>query len=134
MKGVDLLVRPIHHRTEAHVQAHIFLCMLAYYVEFHMRKALAPLLFDDEELDEQRKNRDPIKPAKPSDSAQDKKKIRFTTDGFEVHSFQTLIADLSTRCRNRCRVKSDPDGPKFDQLTELSPIQKRAFELLDCSQ
>ena len=134
MKGVDLLVRPIHHRTEEHVRAHIFLCMLAYYVEFHMRKALAPLLFEDEELDEQRKNRDPIKPAKPSDSAKDKKKTRFTTDGFEVHSFQSLIAALSTRCRNRCRIKSDPDGPKFDQLTELTPIQKRAFELLGCSQ
>jgi len=77
MKGVDLLVRPIHHRTEEHVRAHIFLCMLAYYVEFHMRKALAPLLFEDEELDEQRKNRDPIKPTKPSDSAKVKKKIRF---------------------------------------------------------
>ena len=134
MKGVDLLVRLIHHRTEEHVRAHIFLCMLAYYVEFHMRKALAPLLFEDEELDEQRKTRDPIKPAKLSDSAKDKKKTRFTTDGFEVHSFQSLIAELSTRCRNRCRIKSDPDGPKFDQLTELTPIQKRTFELLDCSQ
>ena len=134
MKGVDLLVRPIHHRTEEHVRAHIFLCMLAYYVEFHMRKALAPLLFEDEELDEQRKTRDPIKPAKLSDSAKDKKKTRFTSDGFEVHSFQSLIAALSTRCRNRCRIKSDPDGPKFDQLTELTPIQKRAFELLGCSQ
>ena len=134
MKGVDLLVRPIHHRTEEHVRAHIFLCMLAYYVEFHMRKALAPLLFEDEELDEQRKTRDPIKPAKLSDSAKDKKKTRFTTDGFEVHSFQSLIAELSTRCRNRCRIKSDPDGPKFDQLTELTPIQKRTFELLGCSQ
>ena len=134
MKGVDLLVRPIHHRTEEHVRAHIFLCMLAYYVEFHMRKALAPLLFEDEELDEQRKNRDPIKPTKPSDSAKVKKKIRFTTDGFEVHSFQTLISELATRCRNRCRVKSDLDGPTFIQLTELTPIQKKAFELLNCSQ
>ncbi len=61
MKGVDLLVRPIHHRTEEHVRAHIFLCMLAYYyVEFHMRKALAPLLFEDEELDEARKNGTPL--------------------------------------------------------------------------
>lgn len=134
MKGVDLLVRPIHHRTEEHVRAHIFLCMLAYYVEFHMRKALAPLLFEDEELDEQRKKRDPIKPAEPSASAKDKKKIRLTSDGFEVHSFQTIMSELATRCRNRCRVKSDPDGPNFNQLTKLSPIQKKAFELLGCSQ
>ena len=61
MKGIDLLVRPIHHRTEDHVRAHIFLCMLAYYVEYHMRKSLAPLLFEDEELDEMRKTRDPVK-------------------------------------------------------------------------
>jgi transposase len=130
MKGVDLLVRPIHHRTEDHVRAHIFLCMLAYYVEFHMRKALAPLLFDDEELDERRKRRDPVKPAKPSASAKRKKTTRLTPDGLEIHSFQTLLAELATRSRNRCRVKSDPEGPKFYELTEQTPLQKRAFQLL----
>lgn len=130
MKGVDLLVRPIHHRTEDHVRAHIFLCMLAYYVEFHMRKALAPLLFDDEELDERRKRRDPVKPAKPSASAKRKKTTRLTPDGLEIHSFQTLLAELATRSRNRCRVKSDPEGPKFYELTEQTPLQKQAFQLL----
>lgn len=130
MKGIDLLVRPIHHRTEDHVRAHIFLCMLAYYVEYHMRKALAPLLFDDEELDERRKRRDPVKPAKPSDSAKRKKTVRLTPDGLEVHSFQTLLAELATLSRNRCRVKSDPVGPTFYELTEPTPLQKRAFELL----
>ena len=130
MKGVDLLVRPIHHRTEDHVRAHIFLCMLAYYVEYHMRKALAPLLFDDEELDERRKRRDPVKPAKPSASAKRKKTVRLTPDGLEVHSFQTLLAELATRSRNRCRVKSDPVGPAFYELTEPTPLQKRAFQLL----
>jgi transposase len=130
MKGIDLLVRPIHHRTEDHVRAHIFLCMLAYYVEYHMRKALAPLLFDDEELDERRKRRDPVKPAKPSASAKRKKTVRLTPDGLEVHSFQTLLAELATRSRNRCRVKSDTSGPTFYELTELTPLQKRAFQLL----
>jgi transposase len=130
MKGIDLLVRPIRHRTEDHVRAHIFLCMLAYYVEYHMRKALAPLLFDDEELDERRKRRDPVKPAKPSDSAKRKKTVRLTPDGLEVHSFQTLLAELATLSRNRCRVKSDPVGPTFYELTEPTPLQKRAFELL----
>ncbi len=134
MKGVDLLVRPIHHRTEDHVRAHILLCILAYYVELHMRKALAPLLFDDEELNAQRKERDPVKPAKPSASAKRKKTVRLTSDGLEVQSFQTLLSNLATRCRNRCRMKSDPDGSKFYQLTEPNPLQKKALELLGCSQ
>jgi transposase len=130
MKGIDLLVRPIHHRTEDHVRAHIFLCMLAYYVEYHMRKALAPLLFDDEQLEERRKRLDPVKPVKPSVSARRKKTGRFTPDGLKVHSFQTLLAELATRCRNRCRVKSDPAGPPFYELTKPTALQKRAFRLL----
>jgi transposase len=130
MKGVDLLVRPIHHRTVDHVRAHIFLCMLAYYVEHHMRKALAPLLFQDEELDERRKTRDPVKPAKPSASVKRNKTVRLTPDGFEIHSFQTLLAELATRSRNRCRVKSDAAGPTFYELTEPTPLQTRAFQLL----
>ncbi len=129
-KGVDLLVRPIWHRTENHVRAHIFLCMLAYYVEWHMRKALAPLLFDDEELDENRKKRDPVKPAKPSVSAKRKKALHLTTDGLEVQSFDTLLVQLGTRCRNRCRIKSDPTAPAFYELTEMNPLQRRAFQLL----
>ena len=104
--------------------------MLAYYVEYHMRKALAPLLFDDEELDENRKKRDPVKPATPSTSAKRKKVVRLTPDGLEIQSFQTLLAELATRCRNRCRMKSDPSAPTFYQLTEPSPLQKRAFQLL----
>jgi len=131
MKGVDLLVRPIHHRTVDHVRAHIFLCMLAYYVEYHMRKALAPLLFEDEELDERRERRDPVKPAKPSASVKRKKTVRLTPDGFEIHSFQTLLAELATRSRNRCRVKSDTAGPTFYEITEPTPLQNRAFQLLD---
>ena len=130
LKGVDLLVRPIHHRTEDHVRAHIFLCMLAYYVEYHMRKALAPLLFEDEELDERRMRRDPVKPAQPSASAKRKKTARLTPEGFAIHSFQTLLAELATRSRNRCRITSDPTGPPFYQLSEPTPLQKRAFGLL----
>lgn len=131
MKGVDLLVRPIYHRTEDHVRAHIFVCVLAYYVEWHMRKALAPLLFDDEDLDEHRRRRDPVKSPKPSASAKRKKTIHLTADGLEIHSFQTLLPELATRCRNRCRIKSDQTGPTFYQLTEPTPLQKRTFELLE---
>jgi hypothetical protein len=130
LKGIDLLIRPIWHHTEEHVRAHIFLCMLAYYVEWHMRKALAPLLFDDEELDGNRKKRDPVKPAQPSASAKKKKNLRLTSEGLIVQSFDTLLMELGTRCRNRCRIKSDPKGPTFYQLTEKSPLQERAFQLL----
>jgi transposase len=130
LKGIDLLIRPIWHRTEDHVRAHIFLCMLAYYVEWHMRKALASLLFDDEELDGNRKRRDPVKPAQSSESAKKKKSLRLTSGGLVVQSFDTLLIELGTRCRNRCRIKSDPKGPTFYQLTEKTLLQERAFQLL----
>jgi transposase len=130
LKGIDLRVRPIRHRTEDHVRAHIFLCLLAYYVEWHMRKAWAPLLFDDEELDADRQIRDPVAPAKPSRSATKKKTTRRTTDGLPVHSFDTLLAELGTRCRNRCRTKTGKTGFIFDQISDPSPLQKRALELL----
>jgi transposase len=130
LKGIDLLVRPIWHHTEDHVRAHIFICMLAYYVEWHMRKALAPVLFDDEELDEGRKKRDPVKPAKGSASAQKKKTSRLTAEGLAVQSFDTLLKEFATRCRNRCQIKSGPKGSIFYQLTEMTPLQKKAFQLL----
>jgi len=129
-KGIDLLIRPIWHHTEDHVRAHIFICMLAYYVEWHMRKALAPLLFDDEELDENRKTRDPVKPARPSFSAREKKARQLRSEGFVVQSFDTLLEELGTCCRNRCRIQSDSKGPTFYQTTEMSLLQKSAFQLL----
>jgi hypothetical protein len=130
LKGVDLLVRPIRHFTADHVRAHIFLCMLAYYVEWHMREALAPLLFDDEHLQELRLTRDPVAPAQPSESARKKKARRTTEDGLPIHSFQSLLAELATRCRHRCRIQSQPDAPTFVQHTEYSPFQERAMQLL----
>lgn len=130
LKGMDLRIRPIHHRTEDHVRAHIFLCMLAFYVEWHMRQALAPLLFEDEELAQNRTRRDPVAPAQASDSAKTKKADRVTPDGFPVHSFDTLLRELATRCRNTCRIPSDPSGTTFQQLTEATPLQARAFQLL----
>jgi hypothetical protein len=130
LKGMDLRIRPIHHRTEDHVRAHIFLCMLAYYVEWQMRRDLAPLLFEDEELVRDRAGRDPVAPARASASAQRKKASRVTADGLPVHSFDTLLRELGTRCRNTCRIPSDPDGFSFQQLTEATPLQRRAFQLL----
>lgn len=128
LKGIDLLVRPIWLRTVNHVIAHIFICMLAYYVEWHMRKALAPLIFDDEEAD--RKTRHPVRPASASKSAKAKKQKKITSSGLPVHSFYTLLAHMGTRCRNRCRIIQDPKSPIFYLLTEPTPIQKQALQLL----
>ena len=129
-KGIDLRVRPIHHRIEDRVRAHIFLCMLAYYIEWHMRSALAPILFADEELDQDRKHRDPVAPAKPSSSAKTKKASRITADGLPVHSFDTLLQALATRSRHICKIRPDKSGSSFRQLTQLTPLQHRVFELL----
>ena len=133
IKGVEILVRPIFHHLEDHVRAHIFICMLAYYVEWHMRKALATMLFDDEELDTLRKTRHPVKPAEASTSAKAKKGAKHTADELPVHSFKTLLAELATLCRNKCRIKK-PAERSFTQLTTPTPIQQKAFALLGCSQ
>lgn len=130
LKGMDLRIRPIHHRTEDHVRAHILVCMLAFYVEWHMRRLLAPLLFDDEHLSQDRLGRDPVAPAESSASAQAKKANRTTPDGFPVHSFDTLLRELSTRSRNTCRIAVGLNAPAFHQLTEPSALQSRAFHLL----
>lgn len=136
IKGLDILVRPIFHRTENHVRAHIFLCMLAYYVEHHMRALLRPLLFDDEQLPDLRAVRDPVKPAALSSSTKRKKATHRTIDELPVQSFRTLLDQLSTRCRNRCRVKGQADDLTFSQNTVATALQKRAFSLLglSCSQ
>jgi hypothetical protein len=131
LKGIDLLIRPIFHRLPPRVRAHIFLCLLAYYVEWHMRKAWAPLLFDDEELDNRRPRRDPVAPAEPSPSAKRKKRERTTDDGLPVHSFQTLLADLATYSRTVCRTKIGKHSATTVQYPDLSPLQARAFQLLE---
>jgi hypothetical protein len=129
LKGVDLLIRPIRHRTETRVPAHIFLCVLAYYVEWHMRRALAPLLFEDDELPAARPHRDPVLPAKSTPAAQQKKATLTTRDGLPVHSFHSLLAELATRCRNTYRLKRDR-SVTFSQVPDLTPVQHRAYELL----
>ena len=125
----DLRLRPIFHRNSDRVRAHIFLCMLAYYVEWHLRRELAPLLFHDEELSTNRRHRDPVAPAAPSASALQKKSSRSTADGLPVQSFRSLLAHMATRCRNTCRLSNDPQSPPLVQITEPSDLQRRAFEL-----
>src|SRR5579864_5536476 len=133
LKGVDLLVRPIRHRTEDRVPAHIFLCVLAYYVEWHLRRAWAPVLFEDEEREEERKRRDPILTAQSSASAQRKKRSHQTAEGMPVHSFKSLLAELAKRARVIYAL-SEKAGEKsnltFRQVTDPTPVQARALELI----
>lgn len=132
-KTVDLKVRPIHHHLETRVRAHVFLCMLAYYVEWHMRERLAPLLFDDEDPAAGKRRRSSvIAPAQRSVSAEDKASHKTTADGLPVHSFRTLLAALGTLCLNRVLPKVDNPVP-FDQYTLPTPLQRRALDLLQVS-
>jgi transposase len=130
LKGIDLLVRPIHHRTADRVRAHILLCMLAFYVEWHLRQVWESLLFEDEELVVDRPRRDPVRPARASASARQKKKTHITPEGLPVHSFRTLLAHLGTRCRNTCVVTGDPHQRIFRQVTEADALQAEALRLI----
>jgi transposase len=131
LKGIDLLVRPIHHRLEPRVRAHVLICVLAYYVEWHLRRAWRPLLFADEALDGARAVRDPVAPAKPSDSVRRKKTTHQTATGLPVHSFRTLLAHLGCRSRETYQMVSDPSGATFMRVTELDTVQEEALRLLE---
>jgi transposase len=131
LKGLDLRIRPIHHRTEDRVPAHIFLCMLAYYVEWHLRRVWAPLLFEDEELPQERQRRDPVLPASSSESAQAKKLSKQTAEGLPVHSFATLLVELGNRARVTYGLKTDASAPRFQQVPPPNPVQARAYELIN---
>jgi len=130
VKGIDLLVRPIHHRTADRVRAHILLCLLAFYVEWHLRQVWEPLLFEDEELTEDRRRRDPVAPAQASASARLKKKTHRTAGDLPVQSFRTLLAHLGTRCRNSCVVAGDPRQTTFFQVTDADALQAEALRLI----
>ena len=131
LKTVDLKVRPIRHRLEKRVRAHIFLCMLAYYVEWHMREAWRPLLFADEDQ-EAKKTRDPVAPAKRSDEALSKAHSKQLDDGTTAHSFQTLLKLLSQIVRNECRLPgSGPEVASFAVMTTPTEKQQLAYELLE---
>jgi transposase len=130
LKRIDLHVRPIHHRLADRVRSHIFLCVLAYYVEWHMREAWRPLLFADEDL-AAKATRDPVAPAHRSPAADEKAATHRTTDGAPVHSFRTLLSDLTTLVRNHCRTRSAPDAPIFAVTTTATPAQRHALDLLN---
>jgi hypothetical protein len=126
LKSIDLKVRPIHHRTAERVRAHVFLCMLAYYVEFHMREALAPILFDDDAEAAQAQRQSIVAPAKRSPKAQSKARRKQTDDGLPVHSFQTLLKDLATITKNQMQMGDQ----SFEMITTPTQLQQRAFDLL----
>jgi hypothetical protein len=127
-KAVDLQVRPIHHHTEPRVRAHIFLCLLAYYVQWHLERAWAPLLFRDEERPELP---DPVAPAVRSDAALAKAHTQRLPDGTPVHSFGTLLSELATLTRNRVVPVGAPDEAAFEITAIPTPLQARALALLD---
>ncbi len=130
LKTIDLEIRPIHHWLAPRVRAHVFLCMLAYYVEFHMRSRLAPILFDDHDRAAAAAERQSIvAPAQRSPATRRKVATRRTDDGLPVHSFRSLLGDLATICLNKVSLPSNPKY-RFELPTTPTPLQTRAFELL----
>jgi transposase len=130
MKTIDLHIRPIHHRLEERVRAHIFLCMLAYYVEWHMREAWRELMFADEDL-ERKKHRDPVAAAERSEAALEKVATHKLKNGSPVHSFRTLLEELSTIVRNTCEPRvARKAATTFQMTTTPNPAQQRAMQLL----
>ena len=128
LKAVDLAVRPIHHHTSDRVRAHILLCLLAYYLRWHLERAWAPLLFADEdrpELD------DPVAPAVRSEAALAKARTQRLADGSPVHSFGTLLGELATLTRNRVVPVGAPDEAAFELVAIPTPLQARALSLLE---
>jgi hypothetical protein len=128
LKTVDLDIRPIFHWASPRVRAHVFLCMLAYHLEWHMRAALAPILFDDHDRAAGEALRSsPVAKAQPSPAARRKAKTKRTDDGLPVHSFRTLLADLATLTRNTVKLAG---APATALLASPTQIQQRAFDLL----
>jgi hypothetical protein len=129
LKTIDLKVRPIHHRKTERVRAHVLLCMLAYYVEWHMRQALAPLLFDDHHRAAALRP-SIVAPARRSPAALRKAASQKTEEGFTVQSFRDLLAQLGTIVHNQMRRPDGPEGETFPMITRPNPHQRRALELL----
>jgi transposase len=131
LKTVDLKVRPIHHHLENRVRAHIFLCMLAYYVEWHLLEAWRPLLFADEDQ-AAKAERDPVAPAERSEEALQKVVTHTLPDGTPAHSFRTLLEDLSSIVRNTCRTPGPVErSGTFELITNPTASQRHALELID---
>jgi transposase len=129
-KSIDLKVRPIYHYKGDRVKAHIFLCMLAYYVEWHLKQSLAPLLFEDEEIDDSSLN---VIKANRSESAQSKERKKRNQENFPVHSFRTLLEDLGTICLNTVECTIREGSYRFSKITRPTQLQQKALDLLGVS-
>ena len=129
-KSIDLKVRPIYHYKGDRVKAHIFLCMLAYYVEWHLKQCLAPLLFEDEEIDDSSLN---VIKASRSESAQSKERKKRNQENFPVHSFRTLLEDLGTICLNTVECTIREGSYRFSKITRPTQLQQKALDLLGVS-
>lgn len=129
-KSIDLKVRPIYHYKGDRVKAHIFLCMLAYYVEWHLKQSLAPLLFEDEEIDDGSLN---VIKASRSESAQSKERKKRNQENFPVHSFRTLLEDLGTICLNTVECTIREGSYRFSKITRPTQLQQKALDLLGVS-
>jgi transposase len=133
LKTVDIKLRPIHHHLATRVRAHVLICMLAYYIEWHMRRALAPMLFDDDDkAAAAHRRKSVVAKAQRSEKAERKLRTKLTPDGSSVHSFQTLLRDLATLAKNRVQPK-DRSAKPFEMLTTPTPLQQRALDLLGVS-
>ena len=131
LKTVDLEIRPIRHWTAERVRAHVFLCMLAYHVEWHLRDALAPLLFHDTDLEAARAERpSPVVKTEPSEAVKEKKATKRSADGHRVMSFAGLVAHLGTFTRNTMRVPTNQQH-RFTLYPRPTPLQEAAFRLID---
>lgn len=131
MKSVDLKVRPIHHHLAERVKSHVFLCMLAYYVEWHMRDRLTSILFDDHDPADAAAGRPSmVAPAQRSTAAKAKADTKVTHDGMPVHSFGTLLTDLATITRNTVEIRQTDESMRFDKITRPTAVQHRALDLL----
>ncbi len=129
-KSIDLKVRPIYHYKGDRVKAHIFLCMLAYYVEWHLKQCLAPLLFEDEEIDDSSLN---VIKASRSESAQSKERKKRNLENLPVHSFRTLLEDLGTICLNTVECTIREGSYRFSKITRPTQLQQKALDLLGVS-
>ncbi len=130
IKTIDLNVRPVFHYSESRVRAHVFLCMLAYYFEWHMRQRLKPMLFDDEQLDAASTTRaSAVAKAHRSEHAKAKEASQTADDGLPLHSFRTLLKDLGTLSYNVTHANVSPNT-KIVVTTRPTPVQTKAFELL----
>jgi transposase len=130
LKGLELLVRPIHHRVDDRVRAHLFVCLLAYYVQWHLKRVWAPLLFADEHLTEHRADRDPVAQAEPAAEVSRKKAQRRSEEGYPLNSFRTLLAALATQCRTTCQFGDGDSALPITKTTDPSTLQNEAFRLL----